>query len=107
MSGRGIHHLYVETHSWDSSVEFWGALGYRPDTTYVSGPPDGILRPEAGDPYVFLREVPADQADLAFTVVFGTGDVDALASNAAVTVARPPFEAPWGPTFVHLTDPDG
>lgn len=101
-----MHHVYVETRSWDESLKFWEALGYRAQPGWGSQR-DGILAPEAGGPYIFLREVTDADHPLAFDLVFGAPDLDALAADDRVDVARAPYEQPWGPRFVDIRDPDG
>ena len=106
MSGTGIHHIYVETRSWDASVTFWEALGYKAQAGWGSQG-DGILACEAGGPYIFLREVSDPHHTLAFDLVFGAPDLDALAADDRLEVARAPYEQPWGPRFMDVRTPDG
>jgi catechol 2,3-dioxygenase-like lactoylglutathione lyase family enzyme len=103
VEGSGVHHLYVETHGWDASVAFWEALGFKLDTTFA-GRGDGILRPTSG-PYVFLRVVPEGQP-LAIDVVLAADDLEFVAAQSAVRVARPPYDAAWGPRMIDIADPD-
>jgi hypothetical protein len=56
---------------------------------------------------VFLREVPVGADDLAFSVVFAAEDLDIVASEKRVVVARTKYEAGWGPSFLDVQDPDG
>lgn len=99
----GVHHLYVETHSWSKSLAFWEAVGFELDPGW--GPSDGILRPPAG-PYVFLRAVPEDQ-QLALQVFLAADDLEEVARHPAVGVERGPYQAEWGPNLLDVKDPDG
>lgn len=101
--GAGVHHPYVETHSWSRSLAFWQALGFEIEPGW--GPSDGILRCAAG-PYVFLREVSADQP-LALHVYLAADDLHRVAGSPAVQVERGPYDAGWGPSLLDVEDPDG
>ena len=101
--GGGIHHLYVETHSWAESLVFWAAMGFELEPGWQSG--DGILRPPSG-PYVFLRLVPEAQP-LALQVYLTAGDLHEVVRNAVVDVERGPYQADWGPRLLDIKDPDG
>lgn len=69
---------------------------------------DGILSPVDGSgPYVFLRQAPDDQDDLAFQVVFGARDLDLVVDAQGVLVDRPRYSSGWGPDLLDVRDPDG
>jgi catechol 2,3-dioxygenase-like lactoylglutathione lyase family enzyme len=104
MATAGVHHLYVETHSWQESLQFWEAHGFKLDEGWGAGG-DGILRPPAG-PYVFLREVPEDK-QLTFDVCLAADDLEVLAANNSAGAVGAPYEAEWGPRLLHVSDPDG
>lgn len=105
----GVHHLYVETHDWPASLAFWEALGFVLQEGWGRGDlPDGILASsERSSPYVFLRQVAADQSSLAFDVVLAASDLDAVAAADGVTVDRPRHASGWGPELIDVRDPDG
>ncbi len=106
--GQGIHHLYVETHDWNASVAFWRALGFELAEGWGTGdPPDGILSASDGSmPYVFLRQVPRGDDVLAFDIVFGSTDLDAIAEADGVRVDRARHASGWGPDLLRVGDPD-
>ena len=103
----GVHHLYVETRDWDGSLAFWEALGFRLAERWGVHQQDGILSPiHNSGPYVFLRQAPDDQEDLAFQVVFGARDLDVVEASGML-VDRPRYSSGWGPDLLDVRDPDG
>lgn len=104
MNGQGIHHMYVETHDWAASLQYYEALGFTLAPGFEGC--DVILQPAIAGPYVFLREVPATQP-LEEYVVFGADDLGLLAKAPGVAVAREPYEQHWGPIWMDTRDPDG
>jgi len=106
MNGQGIHHVYVETRSWEASLEHFAALGFTLADGFGENR-DGILHPPGPGPYVFLREVDATVAELAYDVIFGAEDLRQLSEGPGVEVARKPYEQHWGPIWMDIRDPDG
>ena len=102
-----VHHLYVETRRWEPTLRFWEALGFRLRPGWGEGAQrDGILEPDGGGPYVFLRAVPEGDDPLAFEVYLGA-DLERAVASPAVTVVGPPEASAWGPRLAAVADPDG
>ena len=60
MTTEGIEAVFLTTHNWGKAAKFFQGLGYRLE--FDTGHSSGQLRNGDG-PFVFIAEVPADQAD--------------------------------------------
>ena len=101
MTTTGIHHVYVETHNWGKSVAFWKALGFSLDEDPGTS---GLLRPSGGGPYIYLAEVPSDQAPRMELYLSASTDA---APSRPVEVVAPYADTHWGTREMAVRDPDG
>jgi hypothetical protein len=100
----GIEGLIVATHNWGRSVAFWKALGF--EVEFETGRNSGRLRHPSGGPYLFVHEVPENEAvDLRpLLPVADPGTFEPPHSGYVET----PFEPRrWGALEMLLRDPDG
>jgi hypothetical protein len=103
MTTTGIEAVFLTTHNWGQAAGFFTALGY--ELEFDTGHSSGQLRNGDG-PYVFIAEVPADQAT-AMQVVLGVPDADALELPESIEVASSFEDTHWGTRLMTVTDPDG
>ena len=103
MSTDGIEGLYLETHSWKSSVEFFQALGYHVEFATERG--TGMLR-NGDSPYLLVAEVPDDRQP-AVQPVLRVPDADEFRPDSLVDVVKPFEETHYGTREMTVRDPDG
>jgi len=104
MAVTGLDHVYAETHDWDSSVAFWGTLGFSFADRWGSvGHRAG--RPASGSAIVVLAEVPADRAP-AYHVFFAM-DEDHVDPGPEGELVTPLEDTHWGTRWIRVTDPEG
>ena len=101
MAATGIHHVYLETHSFGKTAKFWQALGFVLDEDRGTS---GLLRPPAGGPYVYVAEVPASQTPR--TELYLNADDEAVPGRP-VEVTAPWADTHWGTREMAIRDPDG
>jgi hypothetical protein len=100
----GIEAVYLTTHNWGKAVTFFQALGY--ELEFDTGHNSGQLRSGDGGPYVFVAEVPADQAPDTRIVLKVPGEGAFPAASGVETVT--PFEdTHFGTRESTVRDPDG
>jgi hypothetical protein len=100
----GIEAVFLETHNWGKSAKFFQALGF--DLEFDTGHASGQLRNGDG-PYVFIAEVPKDQALRAPQLVLKVSDSASFQPDPIVEVVSP-FEAThFGSQEMTVRDPDG
>ena len=99
----GIEAVFLETHNWGKAAKFFQALGFELefDTDHNSGQ----LRNGDG-PYVFIAEVPEDQAP-GMQLVLKVADADALRARPVVEVVTPFEDTHYGTREMTVRDPDG
>jgi hypothetical protein len=97
----GIHNVYVETHNWGKSAAFWQAMGY---TLAEDHGTSGIFRASApGQPYIYLAEVPPEQAPVIQLYLHATEEF-MPASPARVDGGWE--DSHWGTRLLTVHDPD-
>jgi hypothetical protein len=99
----GVQAVYLETHSWGKAAKFFQSLGF--ELEFETDHNSGQLRNGNG-PYVFIAEIPADQAP-RMQLALGVTSVDGFDPGPAVEVVTL-FEAThWGTQMMTVRDPDG
>jgi hypothetical protein len=99
----GVEAIFLTTHSWGKAARFWQSLGYELD--FETDHSSGQLRNGDG-PYVFVAEIPADQAPTV-QVVLRVHDAAALRLDPDVEVVTPFAPTHWGAQEMVVRDPDG
>lgn len=102
MSTEGIEAVVLTTHNWGKSAKFFQSLGFQLD--FETDHSSGQLRNGDG-PYVFIAEVPADQAP-QMQVVLRAVSAD-VAVDSAVEVVSPWDDTHYGTRETTVRDPDG
>jgi hypothetical protein len=103
MSTEGVEGLYLETHSWPRSREFFEALGYKVEFDNGSG--TGMFS-NGASPYVLVSEIPADREPQVQSVLKVTG-AGTFHPDAVVEVATPFEHTHYGTERMTIRDPDG
>ncbi|MCM3920482.1 VOC family protein [Frankia sp. AiPs1] len=104
MATEGIEGMVVETHNWGRAARFFQSLGFTLEFETDHG--SGLLRGGDDGPYVFLREVPADEAP-TIQPVLTVADPDAFRLDPAVEVVTEFEETHYGTREMIVRDPDG
>ena len=99
----GIEAVFLTTHNWGKAAKFFQSLGYELDFETDHG--SGQLRSATG-PYLFIAEVPEDQAP-AVQLVLQVADGDTLSLDPIVEVVSPFEDTHWGTREMTVRDPDG
>lgn len=103
MTTEGVEAVYLTTHNWGRAAKFFRALGF--ELEFETDHSSGQLR--AGDgPYVFVAEVPEDQAPQV-QVVLRVPDEAAFHPDPAVEVVTPFEDTHFGTREMTVRDPDG
>jgi hypothetical protein len=103
MATEGIEGIYVETHNWGGTAKFFRALGF--DVEFETDHGSGMLR--CGDgPYVFVEELPSDQA-LQLQVLVRVSGPEICRPGPPAEGVKPFEETHWGTREMHVRDPDG
>jgi catechol 2,3-dioxygenase-like lactoylglutathione lyase family enzyme len=101
MAVTALDHIYAETTSWESSLSFWGRLGFSLVELWGSaGHRAGRLT--AGSAAVVLAEVDRNPD---FTVFFRIEDPDSVDGDGSVVA--PLHDTHWGTRMIRVQDPDG
>ena len=98
----GFDHVYVETHDWERSLEFWQRLGF--ELEYDTGHQSGALRHPAGGPTVFLAQQSLENPVTTEIYLGATAD---YVIPDGVDVVSPFFDTHWGTKVAIIRDPDG
>jgi hypothetical protein len=99
----GIEAVYLTTHNWGKAAKFFQALGF--ELEFSTGHESGQLRNGKG-PYVFIAEVPEDQAPGIQLVLKASGG-EAFPADPAVEVVSPFADTHYGTREMVVRDPDG
>lgn len=103
MSTQGIEAIYLTTHNWGKAAKFFQNLGYVLE--FETDHHSGQLRNGEG-PYLFIAEVPADQAP-QMQAVLKVADERTFHSGASVELVEPFADTHWGTREAVARDPDG
>ena len=109
MTTEGIEAVFLTTHNWGKAARFFQELGY--ELEFATDHASGQLRNGDG-PYLFIAEVPGDQAP-GTRIVLKVPDADAFqadhaAGPAGVVEVVAPFEdTHFGTSEMTVRDPDG
>src|SRR6201995_1336820 len=103
MTTEGIEAVFLTTHNWGTAAKFFQGLGYRLE--FDTGHSSGQLRNGDG-PFVFIAEVPADQAPDP-RIVLKVPDGDAFQADPIVEVVTPFEDTHFGTREMTVRDPDG
>jgi uncharacterized glyoxalase superfamily protein PhnB len=103
MTTEGIEAVFLTTHNWGKAAKFFQGLGYRLE--FDTGHSSGQLRNGDG-PFVFIAEVPADQAPDT-RIVLKVPDADAFQADPIVEVVTPFEDTHFGTREMTVRDPDG
>ena len=99
----GIEAIFLTSHNWGKSAKFFQALGF--ELEFDTGHHSGQLRNGPG-PYVFIAEVPEDQAP-STQLVLATTEADAAELDPIVDVVSTFADTHWGTREMVVRDPDG
>jgi hypothetical protein len=99
----GIEAVYLTTHNWGKAAKFFQALGF--ELEFSTGHESGQLRNGEG-PYVFIAEVPEDQAPGIQLVLKAPGG-EAFPADPAVEVVSSFEDTHYGTREMVVRDPDG
>ena len=103
MTTQGIEAVFLTSHNWGKAAKFFQSLGY--ELEFDTGHGSGQLRNGNG-PYVFIAEVPEDQA-VGLRMVLAAADADATDLDPSVEVVSPFQDTHWGTREMVVRDPDG
>ena len=103
MTTEGIEAVFLTTHNWGKAARFFQELGY--ELEFDTGHSSGQLRNGDG-PYLFIAEVPADQA-IDTRMVLRTPDPDGFKAGSTAEVVTPFEETHFGTREATVRDPDG
>jgi hypothetical protein len=103
MATEGIEAVFLETHNWGKAAKFFQALGFGLE--FSTDHNSGQLRNGDG-PYVFIAEVPEDQAP-GIRIVMKVPDADAFRAEPVVEVVAPFADTHYGTREMTVRDPDG
>lgn len=103
MATDGIEAVFLETHNWGRAAKFFQSLGF--DLEFETDHSSGQLRKGAG-PFVFIAEVPADQAT-TMQVALSVTEADAAGFDPVVEVVTPFQDTHYGTREMTVRDPDG
>ena len=103
MSTQGIEAVYMTTHNWGKAAKFFQSLGYTLE--FETDHHSGQLRNGSG-PYLFIAEVPVDQAPQAQAVLKLT-DEQSFRPAANIELVEPFATTHWGTREAVVRDPDG
>jgi uncharacterized glyoxalase superfamily protein PhnB len=103
MTTEGIEAVFLTTHNWGKAAKFFQGLGYQLE--FDTGHSSGQLRNGDG-PFVFIAEVPADQAPDT-RIVLKVPDADAFQADPIVEVVTPFEDTHFGTREMTVRDPDG
>ncbi|MCU1393471.1 MAG: hypothetical protein JWM34_1899 [Ilumatobacteraceae bacterium] len=99
----GIEAVFLETHNWGKAAKFFQALGFTLD--FETDHNSGQLRNGDG-PYVFIAEVPEDQAT-GIQLVLTVTDESAVRLDPIVEIVNPFADTHFGTREMTVRDPDG
>jgi hypothetical protein len=99
----GIEAVFLTTHNWGKAAKFFQALGF--ELEFSTGHESGQLRNGTG-PYVFIAEVPEDQAPGIQLVLTASGE-EAFPADPLVEVVTPFEDTHYGTREMIVRDPDG
>ena len=103
MTTDGIEAVFLTTHNWGKAAKFFQSLGF--ELEFDTGHNSGQLRNGSG-PYVFIAEVPEDQAP-AVQLVLKTRAEPTFAPDSVVQVIAPFADSHYGTREMTVRDPDG
>ncbi|MDG3010108.1 VOC family protein [Rhodococcus sp. D2-41] len=103
MATDGIEAVFLTTHNWGRSAQFFQALGY--ELEFSTDHSSGQLRNGEG-PYIFIAEVPEDQAPQT-QLVLKVPDADSFHTDPVVEVVTPFAPTHFGTREMTVRDPDG
>jgi hypothetical protein len=104
MTTEGIEAVFLTTHNWGKAAKFFQALGY--ELEFATDHNSGRLRNGDSGPYVFIAEVPEDQAPQT-RIVLKVPDADACRPDPVVEVVTPFEDTHYGTREMTVRDPDG
>jgi catechol 2,3-dioxygenase-like lactoylglutathione lyase family enzyme len=104
VSTNGLDHVYIETHDYDATREFWRALGYT--IGFETGHGSGRLDPPTAGPYLFINQVGVDEQPQVM-LYLDVDDSDLFDPPDGVTLGTGWEHTHWGTRTAELTDPDG
>ncbi|MFE4801458.1 VOC family protein [Streptomyces sp. NPDC056708] len=103
MATEGIEAVFLTTHNWGKTAQFFQALGY--ELEFTTDHNSGQLRNGDG-PCVFIAEVPEDQEPQT-RIVLKVPDADAFRADPVVEVVAPFEDTHYGTKEMTVRDPDG
>ncbi|MCX4639065.1 VOC family protein [Streptomyces sp. RPA4-5] len=103
MATEGIEAVFLTTHNWGKAAKFFQTLGY--ELEFSTNHSSGQLRNGDG-PYVFIAEIPEDQAPQT-QIVLKVPDADTFRPDPTVEVVTPFEDTHYGTQEMTVLDPDG
>lgn len=103
MATEGIEAVFLTSHNWGRSAQFFQALGY--ELEFSTDHNSGQLRNGDG-PYIFIAEVPEDQPTQT-QIVLKVPSADAFRADPSVEVVTPFEPTHYGTREMTVRDPDG
>lgn len=101
MSHVSIDHIYRETSTWETSIQWWQSLGFTIADSWGSDEHRGT-RLTLDDATVVLAEISNDSRP-ADSVVLSTDDLAALSHRTGHNIVV----SHWGTSLIAIEDPNG
>jgi len=109
MAIRGLDHLFLETHSFEQSANFWEGLGFKLEQKWGDqGHSAGLLR--CDEAVIVLAEVSQSERpkqDIHFTMADPEKTMERLEQDLRVRITQPLHDSHWGTRLIQVQDPDG
>lgn len=99
----GIEAVFLETHNWGKSANFFQKLGYTVE--FETDHNSGQLRNDVG-PSLFIAEVPETEPTRQH-LVLAVADADAVDLDDSIEVVDHWEDTHWGTRLMTVRDPDG
>lgn len=103
MATDGIEAVFLQTRNWGKMARFFQSLGFTLE--FETDHSSGQLRNGDG-PYVFIAEVPEDQAP-TMQIVLNVADANAFQPDPGIEVVSPFQDTHYGTKQMTVRDPDG
>jgi catechol 2,3-dioxygenase-like lactoylglutathione lyase family enzyme len=109
MAVTGLDHLFLETHDFAKTRQFWEAVGFRLIDQWGEGA-HRAGRFSAGDLTIVVAEVSQEappRIDIYLAVDESVAMMQRLQAAGGVTITKPLHHSHWGTELIGLKDADG